>query len=84
MLVGLWTDNADGTWSLAFIDGSPGPVVNLSNEEDSDVGAPPPLFVPDDIYVGLDEFRTISIRDVGNNFAVVACGVVATHAGGDA
>lgn len=63
MIVGIWTVDGDGNGTL----------------DAENFGFAPPFGFFDTFYVNLDRFDTVSIRSVADNFAVVACGEIATQ-----
>ncbi len=63
MIVGIWTVDGDGNGTLNAVN----------------FGFAPPFGFFDMLYVNLDRFDTVSIRSVADDFAVVACGEIATQ-----
>ena len=83
MLVGnpnVEPEDLDFTWTVDEFGHGTINATNLLDEgQFGDPEDPPPGPFTTSTYVSLDDFDTISIRQLELGFAVVACGEVATH-----
>lgn len=81
MVIGLWQNNNDGTGTIHDVK-SKAPIGNSQDPLFIFLGLKPVLesfgyVFGDGSYAPLDgTWRTVSIRDASNNFALVACGLV--------